>query len=85
MFYALFVCGLYFYNTGLYKVRILYLLFWGTSFLSFSVLCVFCVMNFEFDVIFTELQHINTVFVSVIWPSVILLSLDENFLFAKTI
>ena len=43
----------------------------------------FCVMNLEFDVIFIELQH-NIVYVSAIWPSVILVSLDENFLFVKS-
>ena len=60
------------------------LLFWGTSFLSF---CVFCVMSFEFDVRITALQHlyIIIVFVSAIWASVILISLDKNVLSVKII
>ena len=31
MFYTLFVCGHYFFNTGLYKSTFFYLLFWETT------------------------------------------------------
>ena len=48
MFYALFVCSNYFFNTGLSKSAF--------STYYFGEL-VFCVMSFEFDVIFIELQH----------------------------
>ena len=67
-----------------------WLILGGTSFLSFSVLCVFSVMSFESDVLFIELQHndysilyIIIASVSAICPSVILLSLDESFLLCK--
>ena len=68
MFYALFLCGHYFFNTGLSNCA------FSTYYIWELVFCLFC-----------SLQHlyIITVYVSVIWPSVILLSLDENFLFVK--
>ena len=60
-----------------------YYYFGGTRFSSFCVLWVFCVMSFEFDVIFTELHdlYIIIVYISAIWSSVIfriLFSLDKN-------
>ena len=65
MFCVLFVCGHYLLSLWVYlSLHFLLILFYyfiffwgGTSFLSFSVLCVFCVMSLEFDVIFIELQH----------------------------
>ena len=52
---------------------IFYLLFWKTNFSSFCLLCVFCAMDFKFDVIFIELQHLYAiiVYVSAVWPSMI--------------
>ena len=60
------------------------------NYFSLCVLRVFCIMGFEFDVIFIQLgkllQHyMIIVYVSAIWPSAILLSLDKNFLFTKII
>ena len=89
MFYTLFVCGNYFFNTVLFQSAFSSYYF-GELFFSFCVLRVFCIMGFEFDVIFIQLgkllQHyMIIVYVSAIWPSAILLSLDKNFLFTKII
>ena len=87
MFYVLFVSGHYFFNTDLSKSAFSIYYFGELGFLFFYVLCVSWVISFEFDVIFIKLQnlHIIIVFVSAIRPSVILLSLDKNFLFVKVI
>lgn len=48
----------------------------------------FLVVSFEFDVKFKESHHLLytiIVCISVIWPSAILFSIDNNFQFAKTI
>ena len=63
-----------FYNTGLYKRIIFYLLFWEISFPSFSVLWVFSACP-EFSIwylFFVELKTFIIVSINAIWPSVIL-------------
>ena len=57
MFYALFACGHYFFNTGLSKSAFSTYYF-GKLVFCLSVFYVFfSVMSFEFDVIFIKLQH----------------------------
>ena len=73
------VCSFIFSNTGLSKVCI----HQGVSFYLYVLYAFSCVMSVEFDVTFTELQHIIIAFISAIWSCVILLSLDEDFLFVK--
>ena len=54
IFYGLFVCGHYFFNTSLCKS--LYSTFYfGKLVFHLSVFYVFPVMSFEFNVIFSEL------------------------------
>ena len=59
MFYALFACGHYFVNMGLSKSAFSTNFFWGklVFFLSVFYVFFFCVISFEFDVMFIELQH----------------------------
>ena len=85
MFYALFMCGYYFFNTGLSKSAFSTYYFREKVVLSFSVLYVVFGHEFCFDVIFIELQYLYIIIVSVsaIWPSVMLFLLDKNFLFVK--
>ena len=85
MFYALFVCGHYFFSTGLSKSAFSTYYFGELVYFLSFIFYVFFVISFEFDVIFTELQHIIIVFISAMWPCVILLSLDQNILFVKVI
>ena len=63
-----------FYNTGLYKRIIFYLLFWEISFPSFSVLWVFsaCPEFLIWYLFFVELKTFIIVSINAIWPSVIL-------------
>ena len=57
MFYASFVCRHYFFKTGYSKFAFSTNYFRELVFLSFCILCVFCVMSFEFDVMFIVLEH----------------------------
>ena len=84
------MCGHYFFSTGLFfhygfKPAFSTYYFGELVFVFLYFMSFFRVMSFEFDVIFIELQHLYTiiVYVSANWTSVILFSLDENFLFAK--
>ena len=62
MFYALFVCGHYFFKMGYFKFAFSAYFFRKLVF-CLSVFYVFCVMSFEFDVMFIELQHNVTPFI----------------------
>ena len=73
MFYALFVCGHCFFIMGLSKSAFFYLLFWGTSFLSLFFLCNEFWIRYHIYRITAFI--IVIVYVSAIWPSVILFSL----------
>lgn len=62
--------------------------YFGKLVFLFSCFMWFLVVSFEFDVKFKEPHHLLytiIVYISAMWPSAILFSLDNNFQFAKTV
>ena len=62
------VCGHYFFSAEISNSTFFYLLIWDTSFWSFCVLFDFCL-------------YIIIVYVSTVWPSMILFSLHEKYFY----
>ena len=82
-FYALFVCGHYFFQCGFIWVYIFYLLFWENSFTSFCVWYVFYLFWVLNSTSYLGNYKIYSIYriivgISAIWPSVNLFSLYKN-------